>query len=1009
MLKVINVASLYESLYAIANICKKEENKEFEIIVPDKLSLFMEKFLFETLNLDASFTIKVSTLNRFAKKNVVIPKEKQISTHGSVLLIYKILNENRERFSSLKSQRYTFTYAENIYATISQLKASRIMPEEMLKFNSQDLRLTGKIQDLAIIYEQYETNKAGMLDASDMFLMSVFSVADGKENANLYFVGFDDFTAIQYAIIERLALTANVNVMNYFSTNGNARIYNNEVFAQLKNIANINQLPFEVENAEVEISETKKFLQSNLFSFEKNKHILTNEIIKIFEANSDNQELEFIARDIRSKVMDGETYENFGVAVFGLENKTHKIQEIFDKYEINYFIDNNLTLNNSVLYKFLVSILKYNENSYNLIHVLDIINSPFYVATEEIKRKLIEKLKLYKFMGYNLSKYDLGEELNDEKDKLNEFLSDFRIEKSCTIAEVKNIIKNACEKYSFNEVLNELITKNSNLQNQILLSKSLDMVFSVFDDIIMFYQDAQLDEIVDIFSRLASVVKVGNLPLSLDAVKIVDAGNIMEIFNNLYIANCTKDNAPSLKSDCGIILDTEIEKLNFSFKLSPTIAHINKLAKLRLFNTALLFENSLTISYSRLPSDLVHELCSKIQLDNNGEVLNLEPIYDLKIGKYMALSEWDYIEYLCKNDKENKKLFESLIKDKQITNLSLENLNIYKDLKTISASQLENYFKCPFYAFLNNTLKIKPNLDNEILSLDIGNILHEILFEYYSKNKNVGNLSEFVKEQVFKFVEHDERLKVNAESPVLKNLIDEAIRVINGMNYIDQNSLFQTNKNLLEVEFSGPRALKLKNIDLIGKIDRIDTCGDVARIVDYKSGKADASLKELYYGNKLQLFLYSCACENWLKKHVVGGFYLPLHNKYEREAGNPYSLKGFFVNEQEIVHSMDTRLEPSSKSDIVNIRTNKENKAIRTIGYKELESSEMQMLKNYSKQVSEQAVDEIKSGFIGATPSEVSKPCEYCEYAHICLKDCSNIQNRQALKINLDSFKRGDE
>ena len=1009
MTKLLNVASLYESLYSIVEICKKDKENEIEIIVPDKLSLFMEKFLFEKLHIDASFNIKVSTLNRFAKKNIVVPKEKQISTHGSVLLVFKILNENREKFSSLKSQKYSFSYAENIYATISQLKASRITPEEMLKFNSTDTRLTGKIQDLAIIYEQYEQQKVGLLDAGDVFLMSVFSVADGKDNSNLYFVGFDDFTAIQYAIIERLALNANVNVMNYFSTNGNARIYNNEVFSQLKNIAYINELPFEVKDIKVDLSQTKKFLQSSLFGFENDSHVLTDEAIKLFSANSDKQELEFIAREIRSRVIDGENYGNFGVAVFGLENKTYKIQEIFNKYEINYYIDNNLTLNNSVLYKFFVSVFKFSESYYNLTHLIDIINSPFYVVDDEIKRQLIEKLKLYKFLGQDLSKYDFGDDLNEEKGNLEKFLNDFKIEREWTIDEIKETLKQACEKYSFCEILDNLISKNTDLQNQTLISKSLDMVFDVLDNISLFYKTAQAEEITDIFARIASVVKVGNLPLSLDAVKIVDAGNTTEIFKHLFIANCTKDNAPSLKSDCGIILDSEIEKLNFSFKLSPTIAHINKLAKLRLFNLALLFEKSLTISYSRVPSDLVQELLNKIKLQVDNEVISLEPIYELNIGKYMALSEWDYIEYLCKNDKENKKLFETLIKDKQISNLSLENLSIYKDMNTISASQLENYFKCPFYEFLNNALKIKSSLDNDILSFDIGNILHEILFDYYSKNKDVGDIKLFVENKVDKFVEKDERLKVNKQSPVLKNLINEAIRVIYGMNYIDENSLFQTNKNLLEVDFSGSKALKLKNINLIGKIDRIDLCGDVARIVDYKSGKADASLKELYYGNKLQLFLYSCACENWLKKHVVGGFYLPLHNKYEREEGNPYALKGFFVNEQEIVKALDKRLEPSSKSDIVNIRTNKDNKAIRTIGYKELEETEMHRLKTYAKEVSEKAVDEMKSGFIKPTPSDISKTCEYCEYAHICLKDCSNVQYRQSLKINLDSFKRGEE
>ena len=42
-------------------------------------------------------------------------------------------------------------------------------------------------------------------------------------------------------------------------------IYNNEVFEQLKNIAYINELPFESESLNVEQSELKNFLNENLF------------------------------------------------------------------------------------------------------------------------------------------------------------------------------------------------------------------------------------------------------------------------------------------------------------------------------------------------------------------------------------------------------------------------------------------------------------------------------------------------------------------------------------------------------------------------------------------------------------------------------------------------------------------------------------------------------------------------------------------------------------------------
>ena len=314
---------------------------------------------------------------------------------------------------------------------------------------------------------------------------------------------------------------------------------------------------------------------------------------------------------------------------------------------------------------------------------------------------------------------------------------------------------------------------------------------------------------------------------------------------------------------------------------------------------------------------------------------------------------------------------------------------------------LENYFKCPFYMFLFNVLKIKPRLDNDILSFDIGNVLHEIMFKYYKNKKQVGDIYDFCKKEVFAFVDRDDRLKLNFNSPILINLIDEAVRVINGLNYMDENSSFVPFR--FEHEFKGEKALKLDNIDIIGKIDRVDMSGDMLRVVDYKSGKADANLKELYYGNKLQLFLYSLAIEKEMKKKVVGGFYLPLHNKYSREVENNYSLNGYFVNEDFVIRALDKNVQASERSDIVDMCLTKDFKA-RSMPT----DNEMENLKNYSKLVSENAVEEIKSGFIKPSPLDYSKACDYCPYSQTCLKTCKSLSARKSGAIKFSSFKEVD-
>ena len=985
MIKILNVPSLYASLLKVVDFCKDNEKENIEIVVPDKLSLFMEKFLFERMQICASFNIKVSTFNRFAKRTIDIEKSKQISKIGSILLIHKILNENFDKMQVLNSKAYSFTYAENIFRTISQFKASKITSDELANFSSTDMQLNGKIKDLALVYSCYEKEKAGLLDASDLFLMSTFYIVDNKENSKIVFVGFDDFTAIEYSLIERLACATEVYVLNNYSNSNNKHIYNNEIISQLKNIAYINGLPFEIEDCLVTVNDTKNFLQSNIYALKNEEYVLTDEIIKIYSAKNVAGEIEFVARDIRQKVLNGARFDDFGVAIYDLQNYTNIIKQIFEKYEINYYIDSEIEVNNSVLYKFFTSILKFNLDGYNLSNLIDIINSPFFAIENNLKKQIIEKLIAINYRGKVNKDISLKSIDEDVLKFFINFMLNIQFEKDIDCKDLINKFKDIYLTLNVSEIINNLA--NDDIKTKILLNKSCDVIFSLFDEILKYNNSINADMFYDIFISSSQVVKVNNLPLSLDCVKIVDANNTMEVFKDFYILNMTTSNAPNLKFDCGIILDTEIEKLNFTHKLNPTIAHINRLSKLRLFNTLLLFENELTLTYSNNPSEVIKELCNKVKVETQFGNINIEPISETNFEKYVALSKWDYIEFLTKYEKNN--------------------LKIFNDLNYISATTLENYFKCPFYMFLTNTLKIKPRLDSEILSLDIGNLLHEIMFKYYKLKKQVGDVYTFCRDEIFAFVDKDERLKLNVNSPILINLIDEAVRVISAIDYIDDNSLFEP--KYFEKEFKNETALKLKNINIIGKVDRVDVYNDMFRIIDYKSGKADASLKELFYGNKLQLFLYSCAMEKVLNKSVVGSFYLPLHNAYTKDIINPFSLKGFYLAEDFVVKAFDKRLEPGDKSDIVNVKLNKSNTVTKTIGYKELESADLTHLKNYSKTVSEKAIDEIKSGYIAPNPSEISKPCDYCPYVHICMKNSCNIAYRKAKKVNLDSFKEAQD
>ncbi len=992
MLKLINTKNFPLALDDLFDRIKGE--KRVQIVVPDKLSLFMEKFLFEKMNICSSFNIKVSTFNRFAKRNLDIPKEKEITRLGSILLINKILNENMDKLLAIKSKSYSFNYAETIFDTISQLKSSKITPDEMMRFKSKNVELQNKILDLALIYSSYEEQKAGYLDASDSFLMSIFSVCDGLDYDEIYFLGFDDFTAIEYSILERLIEKENIFIYNYKSNESNSYIYNKEMEEQLKNLCFTNNFDYKIENSELKSSGLNEFLSNNLFATKNNTFEIEKSNFEIVSCKNIADELDYVARRI---ILSEKPLNSFGVAVYDLEGNKTKVEEIFKKFEINHYIDCKIALYSSVFYKFLLSVLKYNSESYNLCHLIDIISSPFCEMGENDKIKLINELKSKKFLGLVNEDFEVRDDLKEIRDNFVSFMLDLNF----SGLKVNEIIEKLVSK---RENYESIISNLSNLpQEKLILNKSVDLIYSSFDEILKFTDSLNLEKFIDIFSNLGGICKINNLPLSVDAVKVVEANDNMEIFDNLFILNFTSENVPNVKNDCGVILDKEISELNFKNKLNPTIAHINRVNRLRLFNSMLLFNDSLTLTYSKHPSELVRALNEKIFYTENGIKKSVVK-QNVEVIKNVALTKWDYIETTSKLGKFST-LGEKLIKDKDFSLKNKENLEKINALQKISASSLESYFKCPLYYFLNNDLKIKERENIEIESFDIGNIIHDLLYSYYNLKKEVGDKKEFVANHINNYIKNSEKLKLSSSSPIIKNLIDECIRLLDGVDYIDKNSLFVPSK--FEFEFKNKTSLKLDDVNLEGKIDRVDIFNDMFRIVDYKTGNVDSSLKEFYYGTKLQLILYSLAIENILKLNGVGAFYLPLHNDFSKTEQNSYSLSGIYLNDESVAMSMDTRLLPSTKSDIVNIKLKKDGSVSKLD--KALTIKELKNVENFVMEISKLAIDEIKSGYINPKPNKSTKICEYCPYKNVCLRDSNGLVVREFNSVDTESFTEGND
>ena len=212
-------------------------------------------------------------------------------------------------------------------------------------------------------------------------------------------------------------------------------------------------------------------------------------------------------------------------------------------------------------------------------------------------------------------------------------------------------------------------------------------------------------------------------------------------------------------------------------------------------------------------------------------------------------------------------------------------LNDYFGQYSWSITRLESYAFCPMQFFLETILKLEDlePLEEELTSLERGNLIHEILCTFYKrleeKKATASPLAHrdllfAVSEQIYQrfpfegfFWELEKRTYFGAENE--KGLLDTFIEY-------DQQKIDETGfiPAMFEYAFgyqdknhpSAADGLVLKRgqdqIKLIGKIDRIDlNDAGQALIFDYKTGKqaSEVGVKEILLGIRFQLPLYLLA------------------------------------------------------------------------------------------------------------------------------------------------------
>lgn len=234
---------------------------------------------------------------------------------------------------------------------------------------------------------------------------------------------------------------------------------------------------------------------------------------------------------------------------------------------------------------------------------------------------------------------------------------------------------------------------------------------------------------------------------------------------------------------------------------------------------------------------------------------------------------------------------------------------LYPGTLNTSVSRLESFASCPFKYFAGSVLRLRERDTDEISPLDLGNLYHRVLEGLASElvksnsswhdrkqaetEKRIAELAESVGKELRGSILLD-----TARGGFLLDASQQAIRVVaRALEALSGKSRFRPagaevcfgdlpTDALPPLELKTPKG---RTVLIRGKIDRVDIVDarSAAVVVDYKSGKRELDLQQVYHGLALQLLTYLVVLlEHGTKLcgkpiNPAGAFYVPVRRGLE--------------------------------------------------------------------------------------------------------------------------------
>ncbi|GAB2703534.1 helicase-exonuclease AddAB subunit AddB [Paenibacillus thermoaerophilus] len=358
-----------------------------------------------------------------------------------------------------------------------------------------------------------------------------------------------------------------------------------------------------------------------------------------------------------------------------------------------------------------------------------------------------------------------------------------------------------------------------------------------------------------------------------------------------------------------------------------------------------------------------------------------------------------------------------------------ENLTreMYGTVIRASVSRLERFAACPFAHFASYGLGLRERRLYKLEAPDVGVLFHGALSEMLRKLTEDGlswadlspeecaALAEEAVDRLVPGLQHEILLSSSRHRYLtgrLRRVVGEAASTL-----AKQGRRGSFAPAGAEIPFGPgsplpPLTFRLDNgcvIELAGRIDRIDTATDGKgglwlRVLDYKSGRTELNLAEVYYGLSLQMLAYLEAAvsqaEKWLGRPAepAGVLYFHVHNPWVRDGAGlapeeleaerfkRFKMRGLLLADPDLVRMMDGNLQ-SGHSDMLPVALKSDGGFYSSSSV--ADAPRWKALRHHARRVIRGLGRRMTDGDVSIRPYRMGREtaCAYCEYKAVCRFD----------------------